>query len=417
MMYTTYRGHNVDVDEASGLYVVQPYGIYVDDYRTWIDAHIAREQDDPTRLNPLVKFKTKSGKAISFNSRGHRKNPVDELCDILEIEALENPKRRRKPAAKKKPAARKPAARKPAAARRSSKDKASYTYYVVFRGPPSGLNIHAGFATQKAARAFITSKFRGTKRLQVRGRAGLEKSGHDPKSAKNWKTFSLAASLKAAPAPRKRTPAKAAAKTKLTARSVSKLGAKQVVALAVPRPTSAKLMAFYRDIKEMGAEALAERGIKPATDAFALKVRAALEDAMDKADGISRRKKPAGVSASGKPSKRSTRKPAARKSTARSRTRRNGSDCGPRIRSPLYLEAIADAREPSTLSDGRLRGCQRVLGLAEKETYSNYMTWEEREGGASFNTKIAYLDLQQILDSRRALAVELKKRGLSPDGE
>jgi hypothetical protein len=311
-MYTTYRGHDVDVDAASGLFVVQPYGVYVDDYKKWIDAHIAREQAEPTRANPLVKFKAKGGKTISFNAR---RNPVDELCDILEVEALENPKRRRKPAAKKKPAARKPAARKPAAARRSSKDKASYTYYVVFRGPPSGLNIHAGFATQKAARTFITTKAKGTRRLQVRGRAGLEKSGHDPKVAKNWKTFSLAASLKAAPAPRKRTPAKAAAKTKLTARSISKLGAKQVVALAVPRPTSAKLMAFYRDIKEMGAEALAERGISPATESFALKVRSALEDAMDKADGISRRKKPAGVSASGKPSKRSTR--------ARSRTRRN----------------------------------------------------------------------------------------------
>lgn len=208
-MYTTYRGHDVDVDEASGLFVVQPYGVYVDDYKKWIDAHIAREQAEPTRANPLVRFKAKGGKTISFNAR---RNPVDELCDILEIEAMENPKHR-KPA-KKKPAARKPAAKKPAT-RRASKDKASYTYYVVFRGPPSGLNIHAGFATQKAARAFITAKAKGTTRLQVRGRAGLEKSGHDPKVAKNWKTFSLAASLKAAPAPRKRAAPKKVAPKKV----------------------------------------------------------------------------------------------------------------------------------------------------------------------------------------------------------
>lgn len=207
-MYTTYRGHDVDVDEASGLFVVQPYGVYVDDYKKWIDAHIAREQAEPTRANPLVRFKAKGGKTISFNAR---RNPVDELCDILEIEAMENPKHR-KPA-KKKPAARKPAAKKPAT-RRASKDKASYTYYVVFRGPPSGLNIHAGFATQKAARTFITTKAKGTTRLQVRGRAGLEKSGHDPKVAKNWKTFSLAASLKAAPAPRKRAAPKKVAPKK-----------------------------------------------------------------------------------------------------------------------------------------------------------------------------------------------------------
>ena len=318
MMYTTYRGHNVDVDEASGLYVVQPYGIYVDDYRTWIDAHIAREQDDPTRLNPLVKFKTKSGKAISFNSRGHRKNPVDELCDILEIEALENPKRRRKPAAKKKPAARKPAARKPAAARRSSKDKASYTYYVVFRGPPSGLNIHAGFATQKAARAFITSKFRGTKRLQVRGRAGLEKSGHDPKSAKNWKTFSLAASLKAAPAPRKRTTAKAAPK-KAPARKTGKRTS--LDAIIRKFNSMPKLKALYRDIKEMGGEALAEHGISPATDSYALKVRSAIEDRFDEYDRDSAHAKK--IFRHLQPNaKRSTRKPAARKSTARKPARK-----------------------------------------------------------------------------------------------
>ena len=76
----------------------------------------------------------------------------------------------------------------------------------MFRGPPKGLNIHAGFATQQAARAFITKKFKGTRRLQVRGRPGLVKSGHNPKVAANWKTFSLAASLKAAPAPRRRKP-------------------------------------------------------------------------------------------------------------------------------------------------------------------------------------------------------------------
>jgi hypothetical protein len=108
---------------------------------------------------------------------------------------------------KRKPAKRKPAARKPVkrtTVSRSSKDKATFKFYVVFRGPPKGLNIHAGFATQQAARAFITKKFRGTRRLQVRGRPGLVKSGFNPKVAANWKTVSLAASLKAMPAPRKR---------------------------------------------------------------------------------------------------------------------------------------------------------------------------------------------------------------------
>jgi hypothetical protein len=85
------------------------------------------------------------------------------------------------------------------------KDKATFKFYVIFRGPPNGVNIHAGFATQQAARAFITKKFKGTRRLQVRGRPSLVKSGHNPKVASNWKTFSLAASLKALPAPRKRT--------------------------------------------------------------------------------------------------------------------------------------------------------------------------------------------------------------------
>ena len=133
-MYTRYRGHDVDIDTSSGLYVVQPYGVRVDDYRTWIDAHVARETSEMggtalVKSNPKVAFKTKGGKTISFNAR---RNPVDELCEMLEVEALENPKRRRKPA-RKKPVARKPAARKPAG--RASKDKASYTYYVVFRGP------------------------------------------------------------------------------------------------------------------------------------------------------------------------------------------------------------------------------------------------------------------------------------------
>jgi len=109
---------------------------------------------------------------------------------------------KRKPA-KRKPAARKPVKRAPVA---RGKDKATFKFYVVFRGPPKGLNIHAGFATQQAARAFITKKFRGTRRLQVRGRPGLVKSGFNPKVAANWKTFSLAASLKAAPAPRRRKP-------------------------------------------------------------------------------------------------------------------------------------------------------------------------------------------------------------------
>lgn len=88
---------------------------------------------------------------------------------------------------------------------------------------------------------------------------------------------------------------------------VKKVTAKQAVARAVPRPTHAKLMNFYRDIKEMGGEALAERGIKPATDAFALKVRAALEDAMDELEGP-RRKSVAYISASGKPAIRRTTK-------------------------------------------------------------------------------------------------------------
>jgi len=88
---------------------------------------------------------------------------------------------------------------------------------------------------------------------------------------------------------------------------VKKVTAKQAVARAVPRPTVAKLMNFYRDIKEMGGEALAERGIKPATDAFALKVRAALEDAMDELEGP-RRKSVAYISASGKPAIRRTTK-------------------------------------------------------------------------------------------------------------
>lgn len=330
MTYTTYRGHDVDVDEASGLYVVQPYGVYVDDYRMWIDAHIAREQDDPTRLNPLVKFKTKSGKSISFNSRGHRKNPVDELCDILEVEALENPKRRRKPAAKKKPAARKPAAKKPAA-RRASKDKASYTYYVVFRGPPSGLNIHAGFTSQKAARAYITTKHKGTKRLQVRGRAGLEKSGHDPKSAKNWKTFNLAASLRAAPAPRKRATAKKkSASTKLsrgyeageTGRRLARSAGKKLTPQGVVKlfKNMKDLEEFYFDLKDMGVDALREVGVA-GDAAFASRVRTAVKARLDEYDSDSKHAEKIFRHLHPK-AKRSTRKPAARKSTARKPARK-----------------------------------------------------------------------------------------------
>ncbi len=104
---------------------------------------------------------------------------------------------------------------------------------------------------------------------------------------------------------KRRTNPRPMRRTKLTARD-TKTNAQVVVDLEVPRPTVAKLMNFYRDIKEMGGEALAERGINPATDAFALKVRAALEDAMDKLDGTPRRKTPAHRSASGKPAKRRT---------------------------------------------------------------------------------------------------------------
>jgi hypothetical protein len=321
-MFTTYRGHSVDIDAASGLYVVQPYGVYVDDYRTWIDAHIAREQAEPTRGNPLVKFKTKSGQAISFNSRGHRKNPVDELCEMLEIEALENPKRRRKPAAKKP--TRKPAAKKPAA-RRASKDKASYEYYVVFRGPPSGLNIHAGFASQKAARAYITTKHKGTRRLQVRGRVGLEKSGHDPKVAKNWKTFSLAASLKAAPAPRKSASKKFTRgyESGETGRRIARSAGKKLTPQGVIRlfKNMKDLEEFYFDLKDMGADALHEIGVA-GDAAFARRVRAAVKARLDEYDSDSAHAKKIFRHLTKK--KPATRKPAARKSTARSRTRRNG---------------------------------------------------------------------------------------------
>jgi hypothetical protein len=141
-----------------------------------------------------VGFTTKDGTVVSFTTkkRASRKNATTALATR---------------ANKRKPAKRKPAARKPVkrtTVSRSSKDKATFKFYVVFRGPPKGLNIHAGFATQQAARAFITKKFKGTRRLQVRGRPGLVKSGHNPKVAANWKTFSLASSLKAMPAPRKR---------------------------------------------------------------------------------------------------------------------------------------------------------------------------------------------------------------------
>lgn len=141
-----------------------------------------------------VGFTTKDGTVVSFTTkkRSTRKN---------ESTAIAVRANKRKPA-KRKPAARKPVKR--TAVSRSSKDKATFKFYVVFRGPPKGLNIHAGFATQQAARAYITKKFKGTRRLQVRGRPGLVKSGHNPKVAANWKTFSLAASLKAAPAPRRR---------------------------------------------------------------------------------------------------------------------------------------------------------------------------------------------------------------------
>lgn len=140
-----------------------------------------------------VGFTTKDGTVVSFTTkkRASRKNATTALATRAN---------KRKPA-KRKPAARKPVKRTPVA---RGKDKATYKFYVVFRGPPKGLNIHAGFATQQAARAFITKKFRGTRRLQVRGRPGLVKSGFNPKVAANWKTFSLAASLKAMPAPRKR---------------------------------------------------------------------------------------------------------------------------------------------------------------------------------------------------------------------
>ena len=140
-----------------------------------------------------VGFTTKDGTVVSFTTkkRSTRKN---------ESTAIAGRANKRKPA-KRKPAARKPAKRTAVA---RGKDKATFKFYVVFRGPPKGLNIHAGFATQQAARAFITKKFKGTRRLQVRGRPGLVKSGHNPKVAANWKTFSLAASLKAAPAPRRR---------------------------------------------------------------------------------------------------------------------------------------------------------------------------------------------------------------------
>jgi len=135
-----------------------------------------------------VGFTTKDGTVVSFTTkkRASRKNATTALATR---------------ANKRKPAARKPVKRAPVA---RGKDKATFKFYVVFRGPPKGLNIHAGFATQQAARAFITKKFRGTRRLQVRGRPGLVKSGFNPKVAANWKTFSLAASLKAMPAPRKR---------------------------------------------------------------------------------------------------------------------------------------------------------------------------------------------------------------------
>lgn len=140
-----------------------------------------------------VGFTTKDGTVVSFTTkkRSTRKN---------ESTAIAVRANKRKPA-KRKPAARKPVKRTPVA---RGKDKATFKFYVVFRGPPKGLNIHAGFATQQAARAYITKKFKGTRRLQVRGRPGLVKSGHNPKVAANWKTFSLAASLKAAPAPRRR---------------------------------------------------------------------------------------------------------------------------------------------------------------------------------------------------------------------
>ena len=116
-----------------------------------------------------VGFTTKDGTVVSFTTkkRSTRKN---------ESTAIAVRANKRKPA-KRKPAARKPAKRTAVA---RGKDKATFKFYVVFRGPPKGLNIHAGFATQQAARAFITKKFKGTRRLQVRGRPGLVKSGHNP---------------------------------------------------------------------------------------------------------------------------------------------------------------------------------------------------------------------------------------------
>ena len=135
-----------------------------------------------------------------------------------------------------------------------------------------------------------------------------------------------------------------------SARGVSRLGAKQVVALAVPRPTRARLMNFYRDIKEMGAEALAERGISPATEAFALKVRSALEDAMDEAEGITRKKSAAYISASGKPAiKRSTRKPAVKKAKKTASRRKAKKTRTPKLIGRAYTNRYGERVGPTRI--------------------------------------------------------------------
>jgi hypothetical protein len=130
---------------------------------------------------------------------------------------------------------------------------------------------------------------------------------------------------------------------------VKKVTAKQAVARAVPRPTSAKLMNFYRDIKEMGGEALAERGIKPATDAFALKVRAALEDAMDELEGP-RRKSVAYISASGKPAiRRTTKRKTATAKPKKTTSRRKVGTRTPKIIGRAYINRYGERVGPTRI--------------------------------------------------------------------
>ena len=116
------------------------------------------------------------------------------------------------------------------------------------------------------------------------------------------------------------------------------------------KPTRARLMNFYRDIKEMGAEALAERGISPATEAFALKVRSALEDAMDEAEGITRKKSAAYISASGKPAiKRSTRKPAVKKAKKTASRRKAKKTRTPKLIGRAYTNRYGERVGPTRI--------------------------------------------------------------------